>query len=74
MGEKNLILKMFLKILIGSDAKILCSTFLALINKFNRICLIYYLKAWYFLDIDHGTYPFVTSSNTTASQAGIGVV
>ena len=25
-----------------------------------------------FLDVDHGTYPFVTSSNTTASQAGIG--
>ena len=25
-----------------------------------------------FLDIDHGTYPFVTSSNTIASQAGIG--
>ena len=25
-----------------------------------------------FLDIDHGTYPYVTSSNTTASQAGIG--
>ena len=25
-----------------------------------------------FLDVDHGTYPFVTSSNTVASQAGIG--
>ena len=25
-----------------------------------------------FLDVDHGTYPFVTSSNTIASQAGIG--
>ncbi len=25
-----------------------------------------------FLDVDHGTYPFVTSSNTTASQAGMG--
>ncbi len=25
-----------------------------------------------FLDVDHGTYPYVTSSNTTASQAGIG--
>ena len=25
-----------------------------------------------FLDIDHGTYPYVTSSNTVASQAGIG--
>jgi adenylosuccinate synthase len=24
------------------------------------------------LDIDHGTYPFVTSSNTVAGQAGIG--
>ena len=25
-----------------------------------------------FLDVDHGTYPFVTSSNTISSQAGIG--
>ncbi len=25
-----------------------------------------------FLDIDHGTYPYVTSSNTIASQAGVG--
>ena len=25
-----------------------------------------------FLDIDHGTYPYVTSSNTVASQAGMG--
>ena len=25
------------------------------------------------LDIDHGTYPFVTSSNTTAAGAAIGV-
>ena len=25
-----------------------------------------------FLDIDHGTYPYVTSSNTIAAQAGIG--
>ena len=25
-----------------------------------------------FLDIDHGTYPYVTSSNTISSQAGIG--
>ena len=25
------------------------------------------------LDLDHGTYPFVTSSNTTASSAGTGV-
>ena len=24
------------------------------------------------LDIDHGTYPFVTSSNTVAGQAGTG--
>ena len=25
-----------------------------------------------FLDVDHGTYPYVTSSNTISSQAGIG--
>src|SRR6478672_1438103 len=27
---------------------------------------------WALLDIDHGTYPFVTSSNTVAAQAGTG--
>nr|CAD7415397.1 unnamed protein product [Timema poppensis] len=35
---------------------------------FSAICLITGAQGT-FLDIDHGTYPFVTSSNTVASQA-----
>ncbi len=46
-----------------------------LINKFNQNMsnILFEGAQGTFLDIDHGTYPFVTSSNTTASQAGIGV-
>ena len=45
-----------------------------LINRYNQSgCNILFEGAQgTFLDIDHGTYPFVTSSNTTASQAGMG--
>ncbi len=45
-----------------------------LINKFNRpsFNILFEGAQGTFLDIDHGTYPFVTSSNTVASQAGIG--
>ena len=45
-----------------------------LINRYNQYgCNILFEGAQgTFLDIDHGTYPFVTSSNTTASQAGMG--
>ncbi len=45
-----------------------------LINRYNQTkCNILFEGAQgTFLDVDHGTYPFVTSSNTTASQAGIG--
>ena len=45
-----------------------------LINRYNKSgCNILFEGAQgTFLDIDHGTYPFVTSSNTTASQAGMG--
>ena len=34
----------------------------------------YYLKVLkeFYLDVDHGTYPFVTSSNTVASSAATG--
>ena len=34
----------------------------------------YYLKEHkeFYLDVDHGTYPFVTSSNTVASSAATG--
>ena len=44
------------------------------INKFNRpsFNILFEGAQGTFLDIDHGTYPFVTSSNTVASQAGIG--
>ena len=45
-----------------------------LINKFNKIesNILFEGAQGTFLDVDHGTYPFVTSSNTIASQAGIG--
>ena len=45
-----------------------------LINKFNipSFNILFEGAQGTFLDIDHGTYPFVTSSNTVASQAGIG--
>ena len=45
-----------------------------LINKYNRpsFNILFEGAQGTFLDIDHGTYPFVTSSNTVASQAGIG--
>ena len=45
-----------------------------MINKFNRpsFNILFEGAQGTFLDIDHGTYPFVTSSNTVASQAGIG--
>ena len=45
-----------------------------LINKFNSQSsnILYEGAQGTFLDIDHGTYPYVTSSNTISSQAGIG--
>ena len=45
-----------------------------LINRYNKPTsnILFEGAQGTFLDIDHGTYPFVTSSNTTASQAGIG--
>ena len=45
-----------------------------LINKFNKVesNILFEGAQGTFLDVDHGTYPFVTSSNTIASQAGIG--
>jgi adenylosuccinate synthase len=35
----------------------------------------YYVKEGFFIDVDFGTYPFVTSSNTTAAGActGLGI-
>ena len=45
-----------------------------LINRYNQsgFNILFEGAQGTFLDIDHGTYPFVTSSNTTASQAGMG--
>ena len=45
-----------------------------LINKYNQNLsnILFEGAQGTFLDVDHGTYPFVTSSNTIASQAGIG--
>ncbi len=45
-----------------------------LINRYNepKSNILFEGAQGTFLDVDHGTYPYVTSSNTTASQAGIG--
>ena len=45
-----------------------------LINKYNSMSsnILFEGAQGTFLDIDHGTYPYVTSSNTISSQAGIG--
>ncbi len=45
-----------------------------LISKYNSISsnILFEGAQGTFLDIDHGTYPYVTSSNTVSSQAGIG--
>ena len=45
-----------------------------LINRYNhpKFNILFEGAQGTFLDVDHGTYPFVTSSNTTASQAGMG--
>ena len=45
-----------------------------LINNFNSQSsnILYEGAQGTFLDVDHGTYPYVTSSNTISSQAGIG--
>ncbi len=45
-----------------------------IINKYNNPLynVLYEGAQGTFLDVDHGTYPYVTSSNTIASQAGIG--
>ena len=45
-----------------------------LINKYNKVAfnILFEGAQGTFLDLDHGTYPYVTSSNTIASQAGIG--
>ena len=45
---------------------------LAEAHKSNRKLVLFEGAQGIMLDIDHGTYPFVTSSNTVAGQAGTG--
>ena len=76
MGEKKLDPEEILENLwdLGQTLKSYVQPSWLLINRYNQSgCNILFEGAQgTFLDIDHGTYPFVTSSNTTASQAGMG--
>ena len=76
MGEKNLNPEDLLENLwdLGKTLKTYVQPSWHLINKYNQPTsnILFEGAQGTFLDIDHGTYPFVTSSNTIASQAGIG--
>ena len=76
MGEEKLDPEKILENLwdLGQTLKSYVQPSWLLINRYNQSgCNILFEGAQgTFLDIDHGTYPFVTSSNTTASQAGMG--
>ncbi len=76
MGEEKLDPEEILENLwdLGQTLKSYVKPSWLLINRYNQSgCNILFEGAQgTFLDIDHGTYPFVTSSNTTASQAGMG--
>ncbi len=76
MGEEKLDPEEILENLwdLGQTLKSYIQPSWLLINRYNKSgCNILFEGAQgTFLDIDHGTYPFVTSSNTTASQAGMG--
>ena len=76
MGEKNLNPEDIFENLwdIGQTLKSYVQPSWYLINKYNRSGsnILFEGAQGTFLDIDHGTYPFVTSSNTIASQAGVG--
>ena len=76
MGEEKLDPEEILENLwdLGQTLKSYVQPSWLLINRYNKSgCNILFEGAQgTFLDIDHGTYPFVTSSNTTASQAGMG--
>ena len=76
MGEEKLDPEEILENLwdLGQTLKSYVQPSWLLINRYNQSgCNILFEGAQgTFLDIDHGTYPFVTSSNTTASQAGMG--
>jgi len=76
MGEKKLEPEGILKKLwdLGQTLKSYVQPSWLLINRYNEptFNILFEGAQGTFLDVDHGTYPFVTSSNTTASQAGIG--
>ena len=76
MGEKQLDPEDILENLwdLGQTFKSYVQPSWLLINKYNQPAsnILFEGAQGTFLDVDHGTYPFVTSSNTTASQAGMG--
>ncbi|GIS09458.1 MAG: adenylosuccinate synthetase [Alphaproteobacteria bacterium] len=76
MGEKKLDPEDILENLwdLGQTLKSYVQPSWLLINRYNQpgSNILFEGAQGTFLDVDHGTYPFVTSSNTTASQAGMG--
>ena len=76
MGEKNLDPEDVLENLwnLGQILKSYVQPSWLLINRYNKPThnILFEGAQGTFLDVDHGTYPFVTSSNTTAAQAGMG--
>ena len=76
MGEKQLDPEDILENLwdLGQTFKSYVQPSWLLINRYNQPAsnILFEGAQGTFLDVDHGTYPFVTSSNTTASQAGMG--
>ncbi len=76
MGEKKLDPENILENLwdLGQTLKSYVQPSWLLINRYNQSAsnILFEGAQGTFLDVDHGTYPFVTSSNTTASQAGMG--
>ncbi len=76
MGEKKLDPEDILENLwdLGQTLKSYVQPSWLLINRYNQPAsnILFEGAQGTFLDVDHGTYPFVTSSNTTASQAGLG--
>ena len=76
MGEKKLDPEDILENLwnLGQNLKSYVQPSWLLINRYNQpgSNILFEGAQGTFLDVDHGTYPFVTSSNTTASQAGMG--
>ncbi len=76
MGKKNIEPEDILENLwdLGQTLKSYIQPSWLLINKYNQTesNILFEGAQGTFLDVDHGTYPFVTSSNTIASQAGIG--